>query len=87
MTVNGEKVWVPGCRADLISGLECMGIHKVAGVRLDRLSKAKLTQAYCRERARTVRRKQGERTLAAEVRRQVVPVDSSGSQLELFAQS
>ena len=60
MTINGEKVWVPDCRRELIAGLKRMGIHKVAGVGLDKLSRDELRTAYCRERSRIVRRQQQE---------------------------
>ena len=60
MTINGEKVWAPKCRRELIDGLKRMGIFKVAGVGLDRLSKDELRSAYCRERSRIVRRQQQE---------------------------
>jgi hypothetical protein len=60
MTINGEKVWVPECRRELIAGLKRMGIHKVAGVRVDQLSRDELRTAYCRERSRIVRRQQQE---------------------------
>lgn len=60
MTVNGEKVWVPATKRDLIAGLKRMGIHKVAGVCLSRLTVEELTTAYCRERARIVRHQQAE---------------------------
>ena len=62
MTINGERVWVPDCRRELIAGLQRMGIFKVAGVGLDRLPKADLHAAYCRERSRIVRRQQQERS-------------------------
>ena len=60
VTINGEKVWVPDCRRELIAGLKRMGIHKVAGVGLDKLSRDDLRTAYCRERSRIVRRQQQE---------------------------
>jgi hypothetical protein len=60
MTINGEKVRVPDCRRELIAGLKRMGIHKVAGVGLDKLSRDDLRTAYCRERSRIVRRQQQE---------------------------
>lgn len=60
ITVNGERVWVPSTKKDLIAGLKRMGIHKVAGVCLSRLSAEELTTAYCRERARIVRHQQAE---------------------------
>lgn len=58
MTINGERVWAPDCRRELIAGLQRMGIFKVAGVGLERLHKAELRAAYCRERGRIVRRQQ-----------------------------
>lgn len=60
MTINGEKVWVPDCRRELIAGLKRMGIHKVAGVGLENVSRDELRTAYCRERSRIVRRQQQE---------------------------
>ncbi len=62
MTINGEKVWVPDCRRELIAGLKRMGIHKVAGVGVHQLSRDELRTAYCRERSRIVRRQQQERS-------------------------
>lgn len=86
MTVDGEKVWVPGCRRELVAGLKRMGIHKVAGVPLDRLSKKELASAYCRERSRIVRRqhqeRKGMRTLSLEF-----PSIDEERQLELFTVS
>ncbi len=58
MTVNGERVWVPHDRQDLVAGLQRMGIYKVAGCPLAALSVKQLTAAYCSERARVVRRRQ-----------------------------
>ena len=60
ITVNGERVWVPSTKRDLIAGLRRMGINKVAGVCLARLTVEELTVAYCRERARIVRHCQSE---------------------------
>jgi hypothetical protein len=84
MNVDGEKVWVPGCKRELIAGLKRMGIYKVAGVPLDRLSKQELTTAYCRERSRIVRRQHQQRgdmrTLSFEL-----PTIDDERQLELFA--
>ena len=65
MTINGERVWVPDCRRELIAGLQRMGIYKVAGVGLDRVPKADLHAAYCRERSRIVRRQQQEYSQSA----------------------
>lgn len=61
MTVNGERVWVPTEKQDLVEGLQRMGIYKVAGRSLAQLSVKQLTAAYCSERARIVRRSQQER--------------------------
>ena len=84
MNVHGEKVWVPGCRRELIAGLKRMGIYKVAGVPLEKLSKQELTTAYCRERSRIVRRQRQERsklrTLSFEL-----PAIEEERQLKLFA--
>lgn len=84
MTVDGEKVWVPSCKKELVAGLRRMGIHKVAGVPLDRVSKKELTSAYCRERSRIVRRqrqeREGMRSLSFEL-----PVIDEERQLTLFA--
>lgn len=86
VTVDGEKVWVPGSKQELIAGLKCMGIHKVAGVPLERLTKPALTTAYCRERSRIVHRQHQERkqvrTLSCEL-----PRFDEDRQLELFAAS
>jgi hypothetical protein len=64
--INGERVWVPHDRQDLVTGLQRMGIHKVAGLPLAQLSVKQLTAAYCRERARIVRRRQGQRRAVAQ---------------------
>ena len=58
MVVNGEKVWVPELRRDLIAGLKRMGVNKVRGKALSNASKEDLTRVYCRERARAVRQRQ-----------------------------
>ena len=60
MNVNGERVWVPRDRQDLIAGLQRMGIYKVTGRPLAQLSVKQLTSAYCSERARVVRRRQAQ---------------------------
>ena len=83
MTINGEKVWAPKCRRALIDGLKRMGIFKVAGVGLDRLSKDELRSAYCRERGRIVRRQQQESRQPAATRIVVQPVPDD-VQLTLF---
>lgn len=86
VTVDGEKVWVPGSKQELIAGLKRMGIHKVAGVPLERLTKQELTTAYCRERSRIVHRQHQAskqmRTLSFEL-----PRLDEDRQLELFAAS
>ena len=86
MTVDGEKVRVPGSKQELIAGLKRMGIHKVAGVSLARLTKQELTTAYCRERSRIVHRQHQEckqmRSLSCEF-----PRHNEDRQLELFAAS
>jgi hypothetical protein len=81
MTINGEKVWVPDCRRELIAGLKRMGIHKVAGVGLEKLSRDELCNAYCRERSRIVRRQQQEVITTTRIVGTPVPDDV---QLRLF---
>lgn len=58
MVVNGEKIWVPSRRQDLIVGLKRMGIEKLDGQPLRSVSAAELRRLYCRERARVVRDRQ-----------------------------
>ena len=58
MVINGEKVWVPDQRRDLIAGLKRMGVTKLHGRALRNASKEELRRVYCRERARVVRRRQ-----------------------------
>ncbi|GIK75504.1 MAG: hypothetical protein BroJett021_44920 [Chloroflexota bacterium] len=84
MNVHGEKVWVPECRRELIAGLKRMGILKVAGVPLDRLSKQELTTAYCRERSRIVRRQHQERNNLRPLSFELPAIDEE-RQLKLFA--
>lgn len=84
MTVDGEKVWVPSCKKELVTGLKRMGIHKVAGVPLDRLSKKELTSAYCRERSRIVRRQHQEREAMRTLNFELSVIDEE-RQLKLFA--
>lgn len=86
MTVDGEKVWVPGCKQELIAGLKRMGIHKVAGVALERLTKQELTTAYCRERSRIVHRQHRERQQMRTLSLEIPRLDEE-RQLELFAVS
>ncbi len=86
MTVDGEKVWVPGCKPELIAGLKRMGIHKVAGVALERLTKQELTTAYCRERSRIVRRQHQERQQMRTLSFELPRLDEE-RQLELFTAS
>ena len=84
MKVDGEKVWVPGCRRELIAGLKRMGIHKVAGVPLEKLTRQELTDAYCRERSRIVRRQHQERSKLRTLSFELPTIDEE-RQLELFA--
>ena len=84
MTIDGEKVWVPGCRRELIAGLKRMGIHKVAGEALERLPKESLRTAYCRERARIVRRQHQEQRSTQRTLHQEIPAMPGVVQLELF---
>jgi len=86
VTVDGEKVWVPGCKQELIAGLKRMGIHKVAGVALERLTKQELTTAYCRERSRIVRRQHRERKQTRILSCELPRLDEE-RQLELFTAS
>lgn len=84
MNVYREKVWAPGCRRELIAGLKRMGIHKVAGVPLEKLSKQELTTAYCRERSRIVRRQHQERSKVRTLSFELPAIDEE-RQLKLFA--
>ena len=84
LTINGEKVRVPGCRAELIAGLKRMGVSKVAGVALERVAKDQLVATYCRERARVVRRQQQERQRRERQLFQEIPAPPIELQLELF---
>ncbi len=61
MNVNGERIWVPSRKKDLITGLKRMGITKIEGVSLYKIRKERLTKEYCRFRAAIVRREQSER--------------------------
>ncbi|MFN2203687.1 MAG: hypothetical protein ACK2UO_21000 [Caldilineaceae bacterium] len=58
MVVNGERVWVPDQRRDLIAGLKRMGVTKVGGRTLRSAATNDLRRVYCRERARVVRQRQ-----------------------------
>lgn len=58
ITVNGEKIYVPGRRQELVDGLKRMGVTQVDGHALRTLSKDELLKAYCQVRAREVRRRQ-----------------------------
>lgn len=86
MIVDGENVRVPGCKPELIAGLKRMGIYKVAGVTLGRLSKQELTTAYCRERSRIVHRQHQERKQLRTLSFELPAIDQE-RQLELFAAS
>lgn len=61
MVINGEKVWVPSQRRDLIAGLKRLGVSRVNGRSLRNASKDELRRVYCRERARVVRERQRRR--------------------------
>jgi hypothetical protein len=58
MVINGERVWVPEQRRDLIAGLKRMGVTKVKGRALRSATVEDLRRVYCRERARAVRQRQ-----------------------------
>lgn len=58
MVINGERVWVPDQRRDLIAGLRRMGVTKVRGRPLRSASVEDLRRVYCRERAKAVRARQ-----------------------------
>lgn len=58
ITVNGEKVWVPSRRQELVDGLTRMGVVQIDGHPLRSISKDELLKAYCQARAREVRRRQ-----------------------------
>jgi len=60
MNINGEYVWIPHRKCDLIAGLKRMGITRVNGVPVRQMPKRQLTRAYCRERAGLARRRQRE---------------------------
>ena len=85
MTINGEKVWIPRRRQDLVAGLRRMGILRVAGTPLNQVPKDELLRLYCREKALMVRRQQWERrnTTGDAVPQQ--QVDEGDEQLALFA--
>jgi hypothetical protein len=61
ININGERIWVPNRKPELIDGLKRMGIHKDAGVPLRNIPKKRLVTLYCRERRRTTLRHQAER--------------------------
>ena len=54
IVVNGEKVWVPSRRQDLVAGLRRMGLDEIDGRSLRSASVAELRRVYCCERARVV---------------------------------
>lgn len=58
LVVNGEKIWVPSRRQELIAGLKRLGVDKLDGRPLRNASAAELRRVYCRERARVVRERQ-----------------------------
>ncbi|MBK8049322.1 MAG: hypothetical protein IPK16_20725 [Anaerolineales bacterium] len=85
ISVDGERVWVPSNKRELIDGLKRMGIQKVAGVPLQQLSHEQLVKAYCRERAQIVRRQHHERRGHAEQESKQRTYDAATCQLKLFA--
>ena len=58
MVINGERVWVPDQRRDLIAGLKRMGVTKVKGQALRSAATVDLRRVDCREKARVVRERQ-----------------------------
>lgn len=58
MTINGETVYIPSRKDELILGLERMGVYKIAGLPLARITVKELVHEYCRTRAADIRRKQ-----------------------------
>ena len=58
ITVDGERIWVPNRKEDLIAALKRIGISMDAGVPLRELSTKQLVRVYCREMGRVVRRQQ-----------------------------
>ncbi len=68
MVVNGEKVWVPDQRRDLIAGLKRMGVTTVRGRPLRSANVEDLRRVYCRERARAVRQRQRQQGLRKRTR-------------------
>ena len=85
MTINGERVWIPGRRQDLVAGLRRMGILRVAGTPLNQVSKEELLKLYCREKALSVRRQQWERRNTTDDASAQQQVDECAEQLALFA--
>jgi hypothetical protein len=62
MVINGERVWVPDQRRDLIAGLKRMGVTEVRGRTLRSARTEDLRRVYCRERAKAVRKRQRQRS-------------------------
>ena len=58
MNVNGEQVWVPRTRRELIAGLRRMGVTRIGAQTLGRVAKQELVREYCRKRAEEVRTRQ-----------------------------
>ncbi len=56
MTIDGETVYVPRHKRELINGLQKMGIFKIAGRPLERMAVTELQRKYCSERAAKIRR-------------------------------
>lgn len=58
MSVNGETVYVPAQKYELIQGLKRMGVFKVAGVPLANATRKELQCEYRRVRKACVQRAQ-----------------------------
>lgn len=84
MTVDGERVWVPSNKKDLVRGLRQMGISKIAGVPLQQATADQLVKEYCRQRARIVQREHSERRARARDRHGEREFEATICQLKLF---
>jgi hypothetical protein len=58
INVNGERVYVPELKGELIEGLQHMGIYKIAGVPLQRVHMKELENEYRRARRACIERRQ-----------------------------
>jgi hypothetical protein len=84
MTVEGERVWVPSNKTDLVRGLNKMGISKIAGVPLQKVPVDQLVKEYCRQRARIVQREHSKRRNDARTSHGEREFESTICQLKLF---